>query len=100
MQGRLTNRSPSASPGPYVRSRRVIGLTRPGSPEGHRNSDHARDLPILRIGPCTVHARPQTSSMPENLSPCPVLESQTPKSWIGEPRRRPEVEPIKSFCQR
>jgi len=28
-------------------------------PEGHRNSDHARDLPIHEVGPRTDQARPQ-----------------------------------------
>jgi hypothetical protein len=27
-------------------------------PEGHRNSDHARDLPIYESGPCKDHAQP------------------------------------------
>jgi hypothetical protein len=33
--------------------------------EGHRNSDHARDLPFHKIGPRTDNARCRGSSMPE-----------------------------------
>ena len=60
---------------------RRFGVRSPGA-EGHRNSDHARDLPIHESVPeRTKHGR-RGLSMPET-SQRPVFDSQALKSWIA-----------------
>ena len=63
------------------RSDRLI-LAAASRREGHRNSDHARDLPIHEsVLERTKHGR-RGLSMPET-SQRPVLDSQALKSWIA-----------------
>jgi len=64
-------------------------------PEGHRNSDHARDLPIHEsVLERTKHGR-RGLSMPETLS-TPGSGVSSTQVLDGEPRRRPDAEPVRS----